>query len=578
MKWIGCIALAFGLMGLTTCSVGSQANAYKERREALQARTINARSYADFLRARYASLTNDPEQAALYYAGAVRSNPYDHDLLERAVFSSLIAGRMEVAVAISQNAKDITLAQTSLPRLILGIEALKADQPRKAERILLPETSSLFNDAISRNLIAWSLVASNKQKEALAILDATDNRDGLLQGLSQSTRALIQLNSGDEAAALETFEEMWQANNRLATSTEYHARLLAKSGESDKALRLLRHFSNRIGQNAAIEALRSDIKAGEQITLPPPSLLEGAALSVYMPAAALASQTRSDLAGVYFSLALSLDPNLDIARTLWGNSLDQADRREDAIATLQGVPKTSVFYATAQGQIAWALRREDRNEEALKTAREALAYAEDRNLKIQLGDLFRSLEQIEQAERVFSEIIAEDAKESVEDWRLFYARGAAREQLDRWPEAEADLLRAKDMAPNQPALLNYLGYSWIDRDIRLDEGFELIKNAVALRPNAGFIIDSYGWAFYKRGNFSEAVKHLERAVELEPNNPTLNDHLGDAYWRVGRKLEAGFQWNRTIRLDPDAENIPHLRAKIEDGLDRANAHKTAKQN
>ncbi len=578
MKWIGCIALACGLLSLATCSVGPQTSAFKERREALQARSTNARSYADFLRARYASLTNDPEQAALYYAGAVRSNPYDHDLLERAVFSSLIAGRTEVAIAISKTAKDVTLAETSLPRLILGIEALKANQPRKAERILLPETSSLFNDAISRNLIAWSLVASNKPKAAIAILNSTNLNDGLLQGLSQSTRALIYLNAGDEAAALETFEEMWQSNNRLATSTEYHARLLARSGQRDEALRLLQYFSNRIGQNAAIEALLSDIETGQPITLIRPSLLEGAALSVYIPAAALASQTRSDLAGVYFSLALLLDPNLDIARTLWGNSLDQGGRRADAIAILQEVPQTSVFYATAQGQIAWALRREDRNEEALRTAREALAHAEDRNLKIQLGDLFRSLDQFAQAEGIFNEIIAEDADKNVEDWRLFYARGAAREQLGRWPEAEADLLRAKNISPNQPALLNYLGYSWIDRGIRLDEGFELIQRAIALRPDAGFIIDSYGWAFYKRGNYSEAVRQLERAVELEPSDPTLNDHLGDAYWRVGRKLEAGFQWNRTIRLDPDADNVPHLRLKIENGLDRANALKTAKQN
>lgn len=578
MKWIGFIVLAFSAVSLATCSVGPKVSALNDRREALKTRLSNARDYSDFVRARYASLTNDPHQAALYYSGVARSNPYDYDLLERAVFSSLISGRMETAVATARQAKGTTLAETSLPRLVLGVEALKDGRSRDAERILLPETSSLFNDAVARNLIAWSMTASNKTQSALAILEeGADRRDSLLSGLSQSTRAFIQLHTGDEDGALETFEEMWQANMRLASSTEYHARLLAKSGDTQKAIRILNHFSSRIGQNAAIEALRADLEAGKTITLTPPTILQGAALSVYTPAATLASQTRSDLAGVYFALALSLNPELDIARTLWADRLDEANRRQDAIALLDEIPETSVFYATARGQIAWAQRREGDNEAALNTARQALAYAEDRNLKIQLGDLFRSLEQLEQAERIFTEIINDDAQQNVEDWRLLYARGAAREQLDLWEDAEADLIRANEIAPSQPALLNYLGYAWVDRGINLDEGFDMIQRAVRLRPNAGFIVDSLGWAHYKRGNYEEAVKHLERAVELSPTEPTLNDHLGDAYWRVGRKLEAGFQWNRVIKLDPGTEDIDLLNAKIENGLDRASARYSAQQ-
>ena len=234
------------------------------------------------------------------------------------------------------------------------------------------------------------------------------------------------------------------------------------------------------------------------------------------------------------------------------------------------VPESSVFYSTARGQLAWALRREGRNEDALRTASEALELSADRNLKIQLGDLFRSLEYLDQAAQIFTEVINEDAEANTKDWRLYYARGAIREQLDMWPEGEADLLIALDLAPRQPALLNYLGYSWIDRGERLEQSLEMIETAVALRPNAGFIVDSLGWAHYQLGDYEQAVEHLERAVELSPSDADLNYHLGHAYWQVGRKTEAKFQWIRVLKIDPDHEDAEAIRAKLENGLPQTN--------
>ena len=575
MKPIGLIIAVIGALGLATCSIAPGTNAFKEQRAAAQTRTENARGYADFLRGRYASLTNDPHQAALFYAGAIKTNPYDQDILERAVFTALISGHVDTATAIAQNAKSETLKHTSLPRLVLGVEALKQGKSKRAERLLTPETSSLFNDTIARNLIAWALVDNNKPETALAILETTNIGNSLFDGLTGSTRAFIQLHMGDDAGALATLDEMWQANIRLASTTEYHARLLARTGDREEAARLLNHFSSHIGQNAAIRTLHTEIESGQDIPLAPPGILEGAALSIYTPAAALAAQTHSDLSGVYFALALALDPELHVARTLWGDSLDNANRREAAIELLSSVPETSVFYATARGQIAWALRREERNEEALQTARQALNFAEDRNLKIQLGDLFRSLEQHKEAEGIFTEIIEEDAKSDVEDWRLLYARGAALQELDRWDASQADLIRANEIAPGQPNLLNYLGYSWVDRGIKLEQGLEMIQRAEKLRPNAGFIVDSLGWAHFKLGNYGQAITHLERAAELSPTEALINEHLGDAYWRGGRRLEAGFQWNRAIRLDPESDHLQRLEAKIEKGLDRATAHSVA---
>ena len=289
-------------------------------------------------------------------------------------------------------------------------------------------------------------------------------------------------------------------------------------------------------------------------------------MALYAPAAALAAQTQGDVAGVYFALALQLDPSLDVARTLWGKALDDAGRRADAIAILEEVPLTSSFYASARGQMAWALRREERNDEALLVAAEALAAQPDRDLKIQLGDLYRSLERYGEAELVFDQIVTSDSVAGRRDWRLLYARGAAREQMGRWPEAEADLKAALVLQPESADVLNYLGYSWIDRNRNLEEGLEMIRKAVSLRPNSGYIVDSLGWAHYRLGNYDRAVRYLEDAVALTPQDPVLNEHLGDAYWRVGRRLEAAFQWNRALTLDPDAEAVSLLNARLTHGL------------
>ena len=152
-------------------------------------------------------------------------------------------------------------------------------------------------------------------------------------------------------------------------------------------------------------------------------------------------------------------------------------------------------------------------------------------------------------------------------WGYYYARGTSYERLKNWPAAEADLKRALALAPDQPLILNYLGYSWVDQGKNLKEGMRLIEKAVQLKPDDGYIVDSLGWAHYKQGNFKEAVRFLERAVEIKPEDPTLNDHLGDAFWKVGREREARFQWSQALSLEPEPEDVDKIKAKLERGLD-----------
>ena len=566
MKLYSVILIAVAAATLATCTVGQVQQDFAERQSAQWQRMQDSRAYSEFLRGRYAALTNDPHAAAGFYAAAAKNEPQDKDLLERATFTSLIADDVETALKTAKSAPALAREGTALPNLVLAVDAIAEGRPERAERFLEQKTTSLFNNLIADSLKAWAVYDLRGVEAGIEILGTPPDRSSLLGGLSEVTKGLMQLHAGQQAEALTTFETMWDNGLRLASAAEIHAKLLAAAGQDQEAIELLTTFGQRVGQNAAIEDTRRALLAGNAPTLPQFSVSQGAALSVYTAAAALAAQTNSDLAGVYFALALHLDDDLHVARTLWADSLDGSNRRENAIDLLREVPESSVFYATARGQLAWALRREGRNDDALRIASEALEISADRNLKIQLGDLFRSLDDLEQAAHIFSEVIDADAEANEQDWRLFYARGAIREQLDMWPEGEADLLIALDLAPRQPALLNYLGYSWIDRGERLEQSLEMIETAVALRPNAGFIVDSLGWAHYQLGDYEKAVEHLERAVELSPSEAELNHHLGDAYWQVGRKTEAKFQWVRVLKIDPDHEDARSIKAKLENGL------------
>ncbi len=531
-------------------------------------RPADARAYGDFLVARFAAMTNDPETAAEYYAAAIDTAPEKSGIAERAVFAALLAGDYRAGVELSQRASQVGSTAT-LVRLTLGVDALVRGKDSEAAKYLDETEYGPFNRVIARGLSAWRIAEDQGADTAEDYLSRGLTGDADLDSATLYMMGLLQMADRHDAAALATFDALWDSGARLAVGVHAHAQLLAAAGQKSRAVEVLETFRDEIGQNAAIDGLRADILAGKRIRPTRLSTREGAALAVYVPAAALMLQTDDDLSGVYFVLALALDPDLHVARSLWGQSLDNAGRRQEAISILSRIPESSEFYATARGQMAWALRREGRNQESLAIAAEALAHAPDRGLKIQLADLYRSLDRYGEAERLLSEIIDADAKASRQDWRIIYARGSAREQTGRWPEAEADLKMALALQPTNASILNYLGYAYIDRGLNYGAALDMIRRAVELEPHSGYIVDSLGWAHYRMGRYDLATRFLERAVELSPGVSLLNDHLGDAYWQVGRKIEARFQWQRALKLDPSESDRVRIEAKMVSGPDIA---------
>jgi Flp pilus assembly protein TadD len=199
---------------------------------------------------------------------------------------------------------------------------------------------------------------------------------------------------------------------------------------------------------------------------------------------------------------------------------------------------------------------------------EQLAAAEPERIDalVQLGDLLRRDEHYAESKDAYTRAIARLGEPKREHWTLFYARGIAYERIEQWPAAEKDFLYALELEPEQPFVLNYLGYSWVDMGMHLDRAKAMLYRAVELRPDDGFIVDSLGWVHYRLGEYDAAVEQLERAVELEPGDPVINDHLGDAYWRVGRQREARYQWRRALTLEPEEDTVAGIEAKLRQGL------------
>jgi Flp pilus assembly protein TadD len=209
----------------------------------------------------------------------------------------------------------------------------------------------------------------------------------------------------------------------------------------------------------------------------------------------------------------------------------------------------------------------ERTDEAAKTLN-AMAEEEPElaDSLIRLGDIMRARERFVEAGTAYDRAYKRLGPLQSHHWTLLYARGIVLERTKQWDRAEADFLKALELSPDQPFVLNYLGYSWVDQGRHLDRAKRMIQKAVDLRPNDGYIVDSLGWAYFRLGEFANSVKEMERAVELMPEDPVLNDHLGDALWRVGRKLEARYQWNRVLILQPKDDLRVQIAGKLADGL------------
>jgi tetratricopeptide (TPR) repeat protein len=519
--------------------------------------------YADRLAARYASLTGDSVRAAFYWRKAFDQSPEDPALLERSVLALLIAGDGATARELAIGADPQTVADAPHARLLLALSLLRSGKEARALPILiaLDGGEGAFSRDIAAALSAYLALADDPQA-AIAMIRPREGAPGLT-GEAFAVRGLLEAYAGRPEEARRSLSESWRRGVREPALVGAYLRLLKDSAETGYASDLMVAMERDAGAAAArVASVYSDL------ALPAGGAAAMARL-VYAACSGLSFRSGPELMAVCPALALELDAAFDPAKLRLAEALRMQARSDAAASLLATIDSASPLASEAwiaRADLHASAGRHALAQEAIASAQSDVRARSDRRFLIRAGDIMRRIGRHDLAEGLFSEAIAADAAGGREDPRLFLARAAERHEQGRRQEAEIDLLKALELDPDSPETLNFLGYSWVDQGVRIEEGFEMIRKAVEARPNAGYIVDSLGWAYFRMQRFEEAVQTLERAAGLSPSDPEIIDHLGDAYWRAGRHSDARYQWRRALDLEPGSDLAAALRSKLAGGL------------
>lgn len=494
-----------------------------------------------YLAGRMALQSNDLDAAARYFSNALKRDPTNIVFLEQAFLAHLSIANIDRAEALAGQ----LLAANSrhrMARIVEGLRKLRDNDFVRARGHLTNAAYTPIGILTATLLEGWAWAGDGNADKAYEALDNL-RQDDSFSRYREFNEALIADFLGDSARTEELYERIYEgAGNTLRVALAY-GNYLERTNRASKARDIYHAYRERSGAHPQIEAALSRLAIAQDA--PPPfigDIRSGAAEALFSIAGELASQSGEGVAIAYLQLALSMRPDLEIANALLGNILESMERYASAIAAYRRIGEDSPLWRDAQIRIAVAHADMGETKKAYDDLRVVLEVRpDDYRVLVTLGDLLRRESRFEEAIPYYGQAISLPENARPENiWSTYYARGICYERSGQWDKAEADFKMALQLEEDQPLVLNYLGYSWLERDEHLERAYEMIKRAVEQRPSDPYIIDSLGWAYYKLGDFERAAEELERAVELKPNEAVLHDHLGDAYWQLGRKLEAGF--------------------------------------
>jgi tetratricopeptide (TPR) repeat protein len=525
----------------------------------------------NYLAAIVAGASRDLGAASVYLREAVKEDPQNNHLLERAFVAFLADGSMQDAFRAADRLIRVD-PSNGLAQLVVGVRAIKQKNYRTARNHLQRGGRGRAADITATLLSAWSYLGSGNSRRAIETLERLKGEPSY--NLFRDYHAGLILDAaGRRKDAEKRLKSAYDAEKTTLRLVDLWARFQARSGDYDGAAATYAEFDRLLPNHPIIREGMALVGKKEAPPRQIATAQQGAAEVLYGLASAGNRQGDEAAALLYLRMAIYLDPSHDLAILTLGDILERSRQPEDAVAVYDKMPATSPLRPNAEIQAGLALENLGKHDEAVKHLDRVIAERpEDVDALAALGNIYRSRKQFAEAAATYDKAIAKIASPGRANWDLFYFRGIARERTDRWPEAEADLRKALELLPDplgreRALVLNYLGYSLVDKHLKLDEGLDMLRRAVELRPRDGYIIDSLGWAYYRLGRYEDASREIERAMELRPSDPVINDHLGDAYWKTGRKLEAKFQWNHARDLKPEPEDLPKILRKIERGLD-----------
>ncbi|MBP0483766.1 tetratricopeptide repeat protein [Sagittula salina] len=525
----------------------------------------------EYLAARQASFLGDFKSAAHHYGRALAFDPNRPALLERAILAEMSMGDFARAALLAQRMSEAGQESQIAQMAFITHAAMNENYASIIQAVNDKKGIGPLADGLVK---AWAQLGTGDMSAALLSFDAVAAMQGLAPFAAyHKALALASVGDFDSAAAIfDADEASGMASTRRGVMAR--AEILSQLDRQSDAVTLL---DDSFGSDLdpALKQMRTALASGEKLAFSHVRTpKDGMAEVFYSLAGALSNEGSDELTLLYTRMAESLRPDHTDAILLSGEILSKMGQFAMAEAAFEQVPETDPSWHAAVMGEAEALR--DRGDidgailllENLAAQRPDLAVAQTT-----LGDLYRQQERYEDAVTAYSRALELFAEETDRQWFLFYARAIAFERQNKWSEAEADFRKALELNPEQPQVLNYLGYSLVEQQVKLDEALSMIERAVAARPNSGYIVDSLGWVLYRLGRYEEAVPHMEKAAELMPIDPVVNDHLGDVYWAVGRKREAEFMWHRALSFvdweDAAAEADPErIQRKLAVGLDR----------
>ncbi|MEN8194989.1 MAG: tetratricopeptide repeat protein [Pseudomonadota bacterium] len=565
--WCAAIVAALLIAG---CTQDNPDNADTEEppRQINVVEPIGQRSpYGNYLAGRFAERQKDFARAAAALGRTLDDFPDNVGLMRRTFFLSLEAGEFDTALRMARKLEEFSV-KISTAQLLLAAESVnKEDFAGALQRLESIDREDLARYSVPLAL-AWTHAGANETAGAVAALAPLDQESGF-ETLRQLHEAFIYDFAGRAGPAEAAYRaalggDPASAANRVILA---YGGFLEREDRAGAAAALYDDYTGADMDGLLFEAARKRLAVGSKPDLSIESAAHGMAEGFFDIASILPKDRAGEIVLVYIRLALYLRPDYPLAQLLLADFYEGFGRYADAAEIHRGVGPEGAYGWVARLRLAAELYELGDVEGATALLRKMADERPDRSdALVSLGNIMRYEERFAESVAAYDRAVERIAEITGANWTILYSRGISLERSKQWERAEQDFLKALELEPDQPFVLNYLGYSWVERGKNLTEARDMLERAVAQRQDDGYIVDSMGWALYKLGEFTDSVVYLERAVALRPQDPVINDHLGDAYWRVGRRDEARIQWRRALGLKPEDDLRAQIQHKLEAGL------------
>ena len=535
--------------------------------EARQELSVYPSPYANFLVGRFAMAQGDVSTAAKAMSAATLADPSDGDLREKAFLISILGGDIDRAATVAQGMTATTDTSQLMVSLIGAVRAVKSDKPAPALKDIDALLKVNPHDRNGLLLRPYILAMNGQWKAALDESGDTalqgNDRDRLLMYLIKADRARINELKGNTADAETIYKSLYQPGSASFIFGPDYAGFLERQNRKDEAKVIWQAIVDQTNDVVAQQALkRLASSSGKAPALP--GLTESMAQALFVSSTVSFSEHDSEFALASLHLSLYLDNTSDRERIFLGQVQQELKDTDAADTAWASIHPDSPFYNEATLRRVWAMRNDDKLDQALVLVNQGLDREPDNlSLIVEKTGILHAMDKDNDALALLDARIQRVGDKDF-GWQALYTQAIVYEGLDRWSDAEAAIKKAQAMNGNQPEILNFLGYGWVNRGQQVDQGMDLIRQALKASPKSGAIIDSLGWGYYKKGQYDQALDFIEQAVQMEPADPEINEHLGDVYKALGRDTEAGYEWQRVLTLKTTEKQAAIVRRKLDD--------------